>query len=109
MGDPSLGVALLGALRQPFEVRVREHRKLSVTTGTFRGCLVVEDCAVLTRSDGQRVLDLASAIMRAGQRYIPAMLRQVHSHTAYAPCWNPGKKRGLWRYYGSSTPASSAW
>ena len=69
---------------QPFEIRVRQHRKFSVTAGTFRGCLVVKDLAILTRADGQRVFDLAAAIMWAGQCDIATMLREVHSHEAYA-------------------------
>ena len=55
-----------------------------MTAGTFRGCLVVKNFAILTRSDGQHVLDLAAAIMWAGQCDMAEMLREVHSYKAYA-------------------------
>ena len=75
-----------------------------MTAGTFRGCLVVKDFAILTRSDGQRVFDLAAAIMWAGQRDMATMLREVHSREAYASLVKTVARTEEGRYPRASAP-----
>ena len=100
-------IAASGLSHQPFEIRVRQHRKFSVTAGTFRGCLVVKDLAILTRADGQRVFDLAAAIMWAGQCDIATMLREVHSHEAYASLVKTVARTEEGRYPRAMAPCTS--
>jgi hypothetical protein len=100
-------IAASGLSHQPFEIRVRQHRKFSVTAGTFRGCLVVKDFAILARADGQRVFDLAAAIMWAGQCDIATMLREVHSHEAYASLVKTVVRTEEGRYPRAMAPCTS--
>lgn len=69
--------------------------------------MVVKDFAILTRADGQRVFDLAAAIMWAGQCDIAKMLREVHSHEAYASLVKTVARTEEGRYPRAMAPCAS--